>query len=545
MANITVSRPRYPGMFGGLGFQNNEAILYPTIEKEHFDQVLCKCYREISPGFCRTFAGYDNWSQYSMDAFADYYERMQKVTDTPMYLAAAKGALHFSDEEMWQYCKDIAKNLAYLINEKGMKHIRYYCFSNEMSQCGWGDLMDDLPLFGKYHQMLYRAFQNEKLNIGLLATDASEFSNWNTIDWCLDNINRITEDYCLHIYEREHDIYNLDYFDFFYDKCKEVVDKVSCRDGKRFIVGEYRIQKGAGQLRYRKGLVIDVNRYFEDDFERRYCALMLTEMTFAAINAGVYAMALWSYTDYPDPFSCAYSNDGGYAEGWSKVEKYISGTTDVKYNKFGLFKWEDNGDHSAKEPYYCLGLVYKYFKNHSKVLDIACEDKLLRIASVQNRDGSVTVGVVNRHKEPTKVSLRIDTETIDKPFRVYEYDPYHVVTNRFADLPDAVTEIELKNGVLEVTLKPESVTIFTNDYLIKTTSVEAENVGIVDGVISWEHVSDENHCYYRVYASDTPNFVPSKDNQIASTVAETLTMEGGADESQFYRVLSVDKSGNV
>ena len=44
MKKITVNKPQYPQIFGGIGFHNTQALLYPIIEKEHFNQILCKCY---------------------------------------------------------------------------------------------------------------------------------------------------------------------------------------------------------------------------------------------------------------------------------------------------------------------------------------------------------------------------------------------------------------------------------------------------------------------------------------------------------------------
>ena len=87
MANVTITRGDFPPYFGGFGFHNSEAMLYPLIEKEHFNQKICKCYREISPGFMRTFGGYSDWTREHMDAFAEYYEKMQKWTETPIYFA--------------------------------------------------------------------------------------------------------------------------------------------------------------------------------------------------------------------------------------------------------------------------------------------------------------------------------------------------------------------------------------------------------------------------------------------------------------------------
>ena len=44
MKKITANKPQYPQIFGGIGFHNTEALLYPIIEKEHFNRILCKCY---------------------------------------------------------------------------------------------------------------------------------------------------------------------------------------------------------------------------------------------------------------------------------------------------------------------------------------------------------------------------------------------------------------------------------------------------------------------------------------------------------------------
>jgi hypothetical protein len=121
------------------------------------------------------------------------------------------GKKHFSDEDIKKYCEDVAENLDYLYNVKNVKHIRYYCFSNEMSCVMWGALLKDLPLFKKYHEGLFSAFQKRNLPIGLLATDASGYDYWETIDYAIKNMPSISEDFCLHIYEREHDIYNLEF----------------------------------------------------------------------------------------------------------------------------------------------------------------------------------------------------------------------------------------------------------------------------------------------------------------------------------------------
>jgi len=45
-----------------------------------------------------------------MDAFAEYYEKMQKWTETPIYFACAKGKYHLTDEARQKYAEDVAKS---------------------------------------------------------------------------------------------------------------------------------------------------------------------------------------------------------------------------------------------------------------------------------------------------------------------------------------------------------------------------------------------------------------------------------------------------
>ncbi|MBE7042897.1 MAG: hypothetical protein E7399_05320 [Ruminococcaceae bacterium] len=540
MYKIKVSKDKFAHTFGGAGFHNNDATMYHIIEKEHFEQYICKCYREVSPGFMRTFAGFSDWTKEAMDEFAEYYEKMQKWTDTPMYLTPGMGKKHFSDEEILQYCADVAERLAYLYHEKNVKHIRYYCFSNELSCVMWGELLQNLPLFKKYHEGFYAEFQKRNLPIGLLATDASEYHHWSTVDWAIENMASISEDFCVHIYEREHDIYNTEFYDFFAEKCKEIVDKSIRCFGKRVILGEIGIQKNAGQITFNKGIVVDTNRYFEDKREEAYCGLMLTEMAFSAINSGVFALAYWSYVDHPDPYSCAYSSgEDEYAKKWGEAERFFSTTADSKYNKWGFLKWDDeNKDYGPRAHYWCIALLTKFFKRNSKVLDIEIPDNMIRACGILNRDNSVTIGIVNRNKQETEITLH--TDLFQKDVRVYEYDPGNVPYHPFGDMQDFTTV--MNKETVTYLLKPESVTYFTTDYITKEQRIFADNVIVSDGFISWDEVEDRNHCYYRVYTSDDADFAPVQENQIASTVGTTLQTNAA---KKYVTVISVDKSGNM
>lgn len=552
MAEIKVSRGDFPTYFGGFGFHNNEAMFYPIIEREHFNQKICKCYREISPGFMRTFGGFSDWSKEHMDAFAEYYEKMQKWTDTPIYFACAKGKYHFSDEERMQYAEDVAKNLDYLINEKGVKQLRYYCFSNEMSMNDWGGLLKDLPLFHKYHEMLFRAFQNRCLRIGLLATDASDIKNWDTLDYAIKHMRRITEDFCLHTYCSGFED-NLDFYQKFYKLCYETCVKCCECDGKRLILGEFGIKR-SDSYRWLNGVCKDVNAYNYTG-DGAYIGLRYAEAALAAINAGVFAMVIWTFVDYPDPYTCHYAERDPFARKWALCEPYISETQDVKYNKYGLMKWEDDGDYSVREMYWALGLISKYCKRNAKVMDCENDDPLVRIAALLNRDGSISVAVVNRHTEPTPLKLNLKLKHMEKqpPMRVYEYDSHNVCMNEFGDLQDPSVTLLFQNvNEIEYTLLPESLTVFTTDYKSKEKEIFAKKVVQKDHWLSWEPVEDETHCYYRVYRGKSPDFRPCSENQIASTVDTCIDfsaryLDDAAIrnvEGSYYKVLSVDRSGN-
>ena len=283
--------------------------------------------------------------------------------------------------------------------------------------------------------------------------------------------------------------------------------------------------------------------------------MMYAEGHIAAINAGVFATVLWTFVDYPDPYTCHCAERDPYAKAWAMCEPFISETQDVKYNKCGLMKWEDDGDYSVREMYWCIGLMAKYCKRNAKVLDIENDDPLIRMTALLNRDGSVSVCVVNRHTEPTPLKLKLGLKHIEKqpPLRVYEYDSRNVCVNEFGDLQDYSALLPLgEGGEAEYTLLPESFTVLTTDYKTRPEPVFAENVAREDELLTWDAVNDDEHCYYRVYRGKTPDFVPSVENQIASTVDTSLDfsaryLDGAAIlnvEGDHYKVLSVDRSGN-
>ena len=125
--------------------------------------------------------------------------------------------------------------------------------------------------------------------------------------------------------------------------------------------------------------------------------------------------------------------------------------------------------------------------------------------------------------------------------RRYDYSADDIPFNRFNDLQPFTEAVDLSNKSAKITIKPQSVIFLTTDYEERTPS-KIKNIVIKNNMLSWDESADNEHCYYRVFASDSKDFVPGYENQIASTVATRLQIENN---KLFYKVLSVDKYGNI
>jgi len=510
-SSATVTKNAVQARFGGVGFHNSEAGLYGRMTDDHFSQVICKTWRELSPGFSRVWGGFPTWTKQEMDEFAEYYERMHKVTDTVIYLTGHARRQH-SDAEKKKWASDVADRLEYVINEKGVKHIKFYCMSNELSLDSWGSMFYELPTFKEYHTLLFREFYRRGLPVRLLASDASPYEFWQSVGWCAANMDDITGIYGAHHYVNEFEPGDLDFYKWFGRNLRGLVKLADSKE-KRFVLGEFGL---AQDLRRINDVYMDVCKYFYNDQEA-YAGLMICEMALAALNAGVWAMALWTFADYPNPTGTSY-----------------------RYNKWGLTRWGENEDYSGRDWYYCFGLLAKYLKKESKPLSIKSGDYLLRLGGVVNDDGSASVAIVNRNKELTDAELTLNFDP-GKPFRHYLYDSANVPRSKFTDLQDYEGLCEASGGVLKVTLPPDSVSMFTTDYKDDKPAI-VTGVAAAGGRVTWDAAGCPDHAYYRVYKGGSEDFAPSKASQIASTVAAYMDDKSGA--PGFYKVTSVNRWNN-
>jgi hypothetical protein len=260
-------------------------------------------------------------------------------------------------------------------------------------------------------------------------------------------------------------------------------------------------------------------------------AIQRVEMGLCAMNAGCVSAASWTFCDYPDPFL---REDGDTPEekGRYEVARFSGHGLNIRYNKWGLFRWDDeNRDYSSYPDLYAMGYLVKLFRKGARVLVSTTRDPSLRVGAVTNPDGSCSIVVINWGG---RKNVRIaNAHNVDKPYRRYVYDSANPPFNEFNDLHPMSGTVEAKDGLVAAELPAKSITFLTTDYQDRVPA-PVKDVKVADGRLTWAPVDDPDHCYYRVYANS---------RQIASTVATSLSVN--KDDVSSFTVKSVDKWGNV
>ena len=542
MTEIKFTKPMQRWLFGGIGFHNSEATMTSVMNEKFMNEHVLKTFSEISPTFSRVFGGYADWTKDAMDKFADYYDKTFRKSGTLLYLVPGRLPYITKDFDMEAHAESIAERLDYLINVRGCTKIRYYCITNELSVGNSGAwLKYRLDLFKELHDALYRAFKRHGLGVGLLATDVSGAESFWQVKWAADNMDEITDAYCTHLYQNHYAPGDLQLYNYLMNLFSGAVHDALMKQ-KRYILGEFGVTNWRELDESLKTPMINDVPYSEAvPGSDGMCAIALAEMAIAVINSGTLAGVYWTMFDYPDPFLI---EDGDTEEEKARydVSRFSGHGLGIRYNKHGLIRWsDDEKDYSSRASLYTLGYMAKLFRKNSRVLKLEdIEDKYLRCAAVTNADGSMSLVVINWDDCEKKVSFDIE-HTFDKPLRKYECGADNVPYNKFGDLQSYSNLTEAKDGKFEVILQPKSATFMTTDYVDRTPS-GIKNIRLDCDRLIWDKCEDEEHCYYRVFASDDKNFVPAYDNQIASTVAESIQIEN---QKLYYKVMSVDKYGNI
>ena len=525
---VAIERPQMPWLFAGFGFQNAEAQLTPLMTETFRDERAVKSFRELSPSFSRVYVGRAGESKEALDRFADYYDQTFRCCDTTIY--AVGGSLPGFPEKLdvQAHAESVAKSLEYLIKKRDCRKIRFYCLTNELmcdDQWAYFWKKDKMPLFKEFHEALYDAFRRHGLDIQLAASDGSYGRKQaEELSWTAENMDLVTGIYCTHYYDGKVRPGDPEAYGIFTEQFTNVVQLALGRT-KRWMLGEF----GIVPPRVRGVMVDDRNWNGYDASQAGVAAVTMAEMAMAAVNAGAYAVMSWSFCDYPDPFVVEDSHEP------TGRARYESGKAvykpDMKYNKWGVFRWSDvRKDYGPNPTYFTLGMMSRYFRKGASVLTAKAADPLIRATVLENRDGTMTAVLVNLGVKRTVALTGWGASS--RPARLYIYDSAKPYANQFGDLPSPDGMVRSVDGKLCFEIPEKGMAFVTTDY-VERVPPPVEGVKVADGRLKWTATGDPEHCYYRIYANG---------KQIASTVATSRAVD---DESAAYEVKSVDKWGNV
>jgi hypothetical protein len=509
---VKVTSQTIRSKFGGVGFHADFSL--PSSTPEHFDQVLAKRWRELQPSFARV----SHWwaedqpgvrDQKGLEALAKQLVFMKESANTEIYFTTMGLGPVRQGQARLDYVKAVADDLEYLWKQ-GATNLKTYCITNELSASDWADLTKDLPTFRSYHQLLFEELKRRNLPIQLLATDASPIDYWKTLEWAAAHMDEITGIYGGHHYVNDQALDDLGFYDWFKGKCGWATGLAKTK-GKDFILGEF----GPAQYFDKKhGLRWDTCLYFGTPQEP-LAGIQLAEAALAAINAGVYGMGYWTFTDFPD-----------HPE-WKGI------------NQWGLFKWLTNSS-EPRAPYFAYGLLTKFFRGPSTVFKVESSDQLLRIAAIEQENKSWSVAIVNRNRQQTSIVLSLPEKTPSITLRKYVYDPENLPKTEDGDLQEPSGRIHAPNGVFNDTLRGGTLTVYTTACdEVPPSPVKGLKVSNLPNArkLSWTPNEDSDLCYYRIYHNNI---------RIGSTIS-TEYVDAGPARNRLgnYSVIAVDRSGNA
>ena len=529
MSKISFKNPKLKWLFGGLGFHNSEATMTALMSEKVKNEIILKTFREISPTFSRVFAVYADWSKEAMDAFADYYDETYRKAGTLVYAVPGRMPYITDEDDIDVYCEKVAEKLDYLINVRNCTKIRYYCLTNELSvgntYC-W--FKNNMELFKKYNEGLFKAFRRHNLDVGIVASDAANEEHFYLNDWVAENMDEITSVYCNHLYSVDTALPpgDLKAYDRYVSGLAPLVKTAHSKE-KRFMLGEFGVRTIPNTTLM--PMMNDSNFSADHLALQGDFALAFAELAMAAINTGCLATAYWTMFDYPAPL-IRENGDTPYEKARYDAVRFSGHGLEIRYNKNGLIRWDDeNKDYSSYASLYTLGLMAKFFKKGSRVLETQWDSEFIRACGVIDEEKKVTLAMLNWSESEEKVQLSLDF-ALNKKARLYAFEADNIPFNDFNDLQpySAVLELSDEN---EITLPPKSLILLTTDYEDRTPS-KVKGVKVKNGRLCWKECKDSEHVYYRVFKDGA---------QIASTVALSLPL---ADKVGKFTVKSVDKWGN-
>jgi hypothetical protein len=245
--------------------------------------------------------------------------------------------------------------------------------------------------------------------------------------------------------------------------------------------------------------------------------------------------------------------DAGLRLAVAAIAAITSGTERVTFQNFdgkGGLMDPTPPAFAATPAYYAAGLLSWHIVGPAKVLGVEHNGPDLRIAAVENDDGSTTIMAVNLAEANTGVNLYSHTHKAN--FRIYTYAVESPPTNAFADLPECADQNTHygKRGGIRVSFPGNALTILRTE----PDTERPERVRFVDVSdaadggkrLSWDPISEHRQCIYRVYRMNMPRLRFARKQQIGST-AGTAWLDASPPEGKrwFYGVVAVDAYGNT
>jgi hypothetical protein len=503
--------------FGGVGYH----VFYHLHEttSRHLNTTLLKHWRELNPAFVRATHNWE-WDDQKREYVAEQMA-FWKTTGTEIYLTTWNPEDATTPAERLTYAKRVVDMLEYFVREKHLTNIKTYCMTNEMSLKGWGKLRSDLPKFRDYHRKIHAELRARNLPIQLLATDAAPVQSWHTIEWATQNMNEVTGVYGGHHYFNKHGPDDEQFYRWFLDRLSWGT-QLARDKGKDFILGEFGSKQDGRTV---NGVKLDKCVYWDTPREPQV-AIQLVDAVVAALNAGVYALAYWTFTDFPDDYRKTY------------------------INKWGTFKWSGT-DFATRDVYYGFGLLSKFLRGPAIVYRVSGNDPRVRVAALRHHGANTwSFAAVNRNARPVDLSLELGgIAPTSVALRKYVYDPTSVPQHPFGDLQPPAGTVAMVNSQLEDTLGPSTITVYTSA-CDGTPPAPVEGLCVSrppdgDVVLSWRPSPAPDLCYYRIYRTPVANTAPSLNARIGSTVATQFRdINAPVDQPTHYTIVAVDQSGN-
>ena len=551
-SEIRFAKPPIRWLWGGFGFHDSEAQMAGLMTDEFRDERAMKSFLEISPTYSRVFAGFAKWAKEDMDSFADWYHATFAKCGTTLYAVPGRMPMIMEDFDCDAYAESTAQNLEYVVKGRGCARIAHFAVTNECSVgpiYNWfgkpdPDGRDRWAIFRDLNRAMFRAFRRHGLDIGLMTTDQSGVPRLPDLERAFDTLDDVTDTHCWHYYDWEAVAGDPANYGNWSKLFGDVIAMLARKNNhRRLALGEFGL-KGRASAREEcgcAGVMADDRSYSaRHPAEAPISAISRAEMGLAAMNAGFVTAVSWTFCDYPDPLLGW--PGGGTPRAHAEYEfKRTAGTgRDTRYNKWGLFRWDDEGhDYSAYPDLYTMGWLAKLFKSGARVLPWATEDETLRAGAVTNADGSLSIALINwgGAKEAT---LRIP-HRVDRPLRLYEYDSAKIPDNPCNDLQGMKGTVKAETGaggeaVVRVELAAKSMLFLTTDYVERTPDA-VRNVRLDGATLRWRVPDDPDLRYCRVF---------HKGRQIASTVAGTLDIaakgvDAASASGEDFCVVAVDR----